>query len=95
MRKPEGGAFRADARARECRIRGPVQREPAWNDGEAHTVTAICYSHGSRVSLQLLVDGRSLLTTSDGAHPGPFKAAALVQGPIETDLQRFTVSTVS
>lgn len=65
-----------------------------WGQGETHTTTALCSSDGTRVGLQLLVDGKDVLRASDTTSKGPFRAGILVMGPVDLDLQHFTVTTL-
>jgi hypothetical protein len=76
-----------------------VSRSPSpvanWNAGTVHDLTAICYSDGSVVHLELLADEKPVLSITDATFAGDsFRPAIVVQGPVDIDVLHLSLSTL-
>jgi hypothetical protein len=76
---------------------------PRWVQGGRRTITVVCAAGDAiasdlppgepSVALQLQVDGKSVLKTSDTYYSGPFTPAVFLDGTVNVDVTRFAVYT--
>jgi hypothetical protein len=74
-----------------------------WVSGGRATITVVCAAGDAvasdlppgqpSVALQLQVDGKSVLKTSDTNYAGPFTPAVFLDGPVNIDVARFAAYT--